>query len=188
VTGDILDDCFRYYRYSAFRFETLPAYDAGGEEAERIRAWRLGLPVPDRSVRTSEYLREVAAGTLAGRQWRRIRIADEPLSEYLRYELVAYAESAAAGEEILIAVRGGGTPEARKALAGIATDFCLFDSGTENETCVLMEYEAGGTFTAARLATAVDHRYCRRLWDKAAAHAVPLNEYLARTRRRTAAA
>lgn len=188
MTGDILDECFRWYTTSAVRLETFQSYDVGGSEAERIRAWKRGLPLPERSVRTSNYLREVAAGVLAGRERRRVRIVDEPISEYVSFELVGYAESQAAGEEIRIAVRQGGTPQAAKDLAGIATDAWFFDLGTEDEACVLMHYEADGSYTGASLATAVDHRYMRRILAKADKHAVSLAEYAAQVRRRTAAA
>jgi hypothetical protein len=189
VSGDILDECFRWYHTSAIRLETLQAYQAGEAEAGRMAAWKRGHPIPERSVRTSEYLREVAAGVLAGRERRRFRIADHPLSEYSRFEVgVSYPESAAAGEEIRIAVRDGGTPEAQKALAGIASDAWFFDWGTEDERCVLMEYEADGTYIAAHLATEVDHRHLRKLLVKTAEHSVPLAEYAAQARRRTAAA
>jgi hypothetical protein len=189
VSGGILDECFRWYHTSAIRLETLQAYQAGEAEAERLAAWKRGYPIPERSVRTNEYLREVAAGVLAGRERQRFRIVDHPATDYTRYEtLAAYPESAAAGEEIRIAVREGGTPEAQKALAGIASDAWFFDAGTEDERCVLMEYEADGTYVAAHLATEVDHRHLRKLLVKTAEHSVPLAEYLAQARRRTAAA
>lgn len=189
MSGDILDECFRWYHTSAIRLETLQAYSAGEAEAERMAAWKRGHPIPERSVRTNDYLREVAAGVLAGRERQRFRIVDHPASEYTRFEtLVSYPESAAAGEEIRIAVRGGGSPDAQKALAGIASDAWFFDLGTEDEACVLLEYEADGTFTAVHLATEVDHRYLRRLLAKTAEHSIPLAEYAAQARRRTAAA
>jgi Family of unknown function (DUF6879) len=188
VTGDILDECFAWYHTSAVRLETRPEYRAGEAEAERIQAWKRGLPRPERSVRTNDYLREVAAGVLNGRERQRFRIVDEPISDYVRYQLVGYGESQAAGEQVFIAVRNGGTAEAAKALAGIMSDAWFFDLGTEDERCVLMEYEADGTFTAAHLATSVDHRYLRKLLAKVAKHSVPFNEYLAQVRRRTAAA
>jgi hypothetical protein len=189
VSGDILDECFAWYHTSAVRLETLQAYSVGGSEAERLAAWERGYPIPERSVRTSEYLREVAAGVLAGRERQRVRIVDLPATDYTRFEtLVAYPESAAAGEEIRIAVRNGGIPEAQKALAGIDSDAWFFDLGTEDERCVLMEYEADGAYTAAHLATEVDHRHLRKLLAKAVHHSVPLAEYLAQARRRTAAA
>lgn len=188
MTGDVLDECFRWYRASATRLETLQSYAVGGAEAERLAAWQRGLPLPERSVRTSEYLREVAAGVLAGRERMRVRIADEPLSEYLRFELAGYAETAACGEEIRIAVRAGGTPAAQKTLAGIASDAWFFDLGAGDEACVLLSYEQDGSYAGAHLATAADHRYLRKLLARALQHSVPLAEYAARVRRRTAAA
>jgi hypothetical protein len=189
VSGGILDECFAWYHTSAIRLETLQAYSVGGAEAERLAAWRRHYPIPERSVRTSGYLREVAAAVLAGRERKRFRVVDHPLSEYSRYEIgFAYPESAAAGEEIRIAVRDGGTPEAQKALAGIASDAWFFDVGTEDERCVLMEYEPDGTYIAAHLATEVDHRHLRKLLAKTVEHSVPLAEYLAQARRRIAAA
>ena len=189
MSGDILDECFAWYHTSAVRLETLPAYSAGGAEAERLDAWRRHYPIPERSVRTSDYLREVAAGVLAGRERKRFRIVDHPLSEYCRFEIgFAYPESAAAGEEIRIAVRNGGTAEAQKALAGIDSDAWFFDLGTEDERCVLMGYEPDGTYVDAHLATEVDHRHLRKLLVKTIEHSVPLAEYLALARRRFAAA
>ena len=188
MTGDVLDECFRWYHTSATRLETLQAYAAGGAEAERLQAWKRGQPLPERSVRTSDYLREVAAAVLAGRERTRIRIVDEPLSEYVRFELAGYAETAACGEDIRIAVRGGGTPEAQKALAGVASDAWFFDIGSEDEACVLLSYERDGSFAGTHLATAVDHRHMRKLLARAWEHSVPLAEYAARVRRRTAAA
>ena len=47
-----LGACFDLFERSAFRLETLRAYAVGAED-ERLRAFRLGLPRPERSVRTS---------------------------------------------------------------------------------------------------------------------------------------
>ena len=106
----------------------------------------------------------------------------------MRFELACYAESAACGEETRIAVRAGGTPQAQKALAGIATDAWFFDIGTEDEACVVLRYEEDGSLAGTHLATAVDHGYLRRLLARAWEHSVPLAEYAAQVRRRTAAA
>jgi hypothetical protein len=186
VSGDPLEDCFASFRFSAYRLETLPAYSVP-DEAERIQAWREGLPRPERSVRTSGYLREVASHVLAGLDRARIRIADLPLSEYTRYELAGYPETLAAGEQIFVAVRRGGDEKAGRDLSE-ASDFWLFDYGQEGEQAVLMYYEQDGSFASAHLATAPDLTWCHRMWGKAARHAVALNEYLAVNRRATSAA
>jgi hypothetical protein len=180
VSGDLLDECFRSFRHSALRLETLPAYAVSGE-AERIQAWREGRARPERSVRTSGYLREVAANVLAGRERTRVRIVDHPLSEYCRYQMAAYIESAAAGEHIRIVVRGGGSEQARQDL-DIVSDFWFFDQGTEHERAVLLEYDAQGAFTGARLAAEPDLAVCRTLWATSYKHSVHINEYLASAR------
>jgi hypothetical protein len=180
VSGDILDECFRSFRHSALRLETLPAYAISGE-AERIEAWREGRARPERSVRTSEYLREVAANVLGGRARMRVRIVDHPLSEYCRYQMAAYIESAAAGEQIRIVVRDGGSEQARHDLDTVS-DFWFFDQGTEHERAVLLEYDLKGAFTGAHLATEPDLASCRKLWATAYKHSVHLNEYLASAR------
>jgi hypothetical protein len=180
VSGDILDECFRSFRHSALRLETLPAYSVSGE-AERIEAWREGRARPERSVRTSEYLREVAANVLAGRERTRVRVVDHPLSEYCRYQMAAYIESAAAGEQIRIVVRGGGSEQARQDLE-IVRDFWFFDHGTEHERAVLLHYDAKGAPTGAHLATEPDLASCRKLWATAYKHSVHINEYLASAR------
>jgi hypothetical protein len=185
VSGDILDECFRQFRSSAFRLETLPAYAISGE-AERIEAWRDGRARPERSVRTSEYLREVAANVLAGRERMRVRIVDHPLSEYCLYQMAGYIESAAAGEQIRIVVRNGGSEQARPDLDGVAGDFWFFDMGTEYERAVLLEYDRGA-FTGAHLAAQPDLALCRRLWVLAHKHSVHLNEYLVSARLVTSA-
>jgi hypothetical protein len=181
VSGDILDECFDSFRHSALRLETLPAYAVSGE-AERIAAWREGRARPERSVRTSGYLREVAANVLAGRERMRVRIVDHPLSEYCRYQMGSYVESAAAGEQIRIVVRVGGSNPARQDLDIVKTDFWFFDRGTEHERAVLLDYDANGAPTGAHLATDPDLALCRKLWATAYKHSVHINEYLASAR------
>ena len=185
MSGNILSQCFGEFSVSAQRLEVLPAYSVS-EEAEQIRAWRAGRARPGRSVRNDDYLRSVAVDALDGRERRRIRVVDLPLSDYIRWEFEGYTENAAAGEEIYIAVRNGGTYEAQKALASVSWDFWLFDFGTEEENAVLLEYDQDGQFVDAQLATAADLVYCHRMWQTASKHAVPFNEY--RARRKTSSA
>jgi hypothetical protein len=183
VTGEILEECFSEFRYSAVRLETLPAYSVPGE-LERIAAWRAGRPRPERSVRTSDYLREVAQNVLGGKQRTRIRVLDLPMSGYALYQMTGYVESAAAGEEIRVAVRRGGTQEAQSDMAAVA-DFWLFDRGAGFGRAVLMDYDEDGRFTGSRPA---ELDACEAMWDAAARHAVPLNEFLARASLTIAAA
>jgi len=175
MDGRQLSERFDHFRHSAFRLETRQRYAIGGAEEERLRAFRQGRPRPERSVTTNGYLAQVARATLAGKHWSRVHIVDWPLSEYLRYELVGYVESAAVGEEILIASRDT-SPE----LAGLREDFWLFDEGSRSEMAVVLDSSDGGEFTGAReVRDAAGIEQCRQAKAAAMRHAVRLNAFLA---------
>ena len=61
--------------------------------------------MPERSPRTNPFLRRIAESTADGKRWSRVHVVDLPLSEYVRFELETYRESARAGEHIGIAER-----------------------------------------------------------------------------------
>jgi hypothetical protein len=115
ANGD-LGRCFEVFKVSAFRLETLPAYAVPGED-ERLRAFRLGRPLPECSAQASAWLRRIAGTTAAGKSWRRVRVVGRPLSEYDCYQLIGYRESAQAGEVIRIANRSA-RPELAAVLEG----------------------------------------------------------------------
>src|ERR1700730_17432617 len=73
--------CFDLFGATAFRLETLRAYDVPAE-AEILRAYRLGLPLPERSARTSPWLARIAQTTVGGKSWHRARMVGWPLTEY----------------------------------------------------------------------------------------------------------
>lgn len=167
---------FDSFRETAFRLETLQRYDVD-EESERIRAFRKGAPRPEQSVRTSEWLARMAVTTVRdGKRWHRVHVVEHPLSEYLRYELIGYAESAVCGEEIRIADR-----EADPGLVELDQDFWLFDAEMDEAVVALMDYGPQGEFLGAEVTdepTVLDR--CRAQRNLALEHSVPLNIYLAR--------
>lgn len=138
MNPDEFDHCFEKFTHSAFRMETLQRYTVDSE-AERIGAFLRGEPRPDRSVRTSSWLRRVAVTTAAGKHWSRVHIVDLPLTDYLRYQLIGYVETAAAGEEIRIALRGE-----HSELAALCEDFWLFDGGRPDAYAIAMRFDADG--------------------------------------------
>ncbi|MGH3898930.1 MAG: DUF6879 family protein [Pseudonocardiaceae bacterium] len=138
MTLEEFDQLFDAFQVSAFHLETHQNY-AVSEEDSRLRAFREGLPRPERSVRTSSWLRRIAVTTAAGKHWGRVHIIEHPLSEYLRYELIGYVESQATGEVIGLADRGV-HPE----LADLGPDFWLFDHGTLAAFGVLLYFDDQG--------------------------------------------
>lgn len=174
MTPEDIERCFEGFTISTFRLETLQQYTVDSE-APRIQAWHRGEPRPDRSVRTSPWLRRVAVTTAAGRHWSRVHVVDLPLSDYVRYQMVGYVETAAAGEEIRIAVRSD-HPE----LADMHEDFWLFDEDTPNASAIAMRYDPVGRPLDRELVTdpsriAAYKAVRAAAWDAA----MPLNEFLA---------
>lgn len=171
MTGEEFAALFDTFRHTAFRLECLQTYDVS-QEIEAVRAFREGRPRPERSVRTSSWLRRVAVSTAQGKQWSRVRVVAYPLTEYTRYELVGYVESQAAGETILLVDHDQ--------VGDLGRDFWLFDAGTPEARAVLMRYTVDGKIEGFDLVT--DPTETERLHDiqrTAEAHAVPLNAFLA---------
>lgn len=174
MTPEELDQCFERFTTDVFRLETLQRYNVPAEE-DRIRSWRDGRPRPERSVRTSPWLRRIAVSTAAGKSWRRVHLVDHPLSEYLRYEIVGYVESAAAGEEILLADRA-----THPDLSAMDLDYWMFDADGPHSFVVQMRYDRDDRWVGADYTEdpGVLAR-CRAQRDIALRYAVPLNVYLA---------
>ena len=164
------DALFDQFQHTAFRYEGLPEYRVD-EEVPRIQAWREHRARPERSVRTSDWLRRIAVTTAQGKQWSRVRAVDWPLPEYLRYVLAGYLENQAVGDRTLLVDR---------VHASAGRDFWLFDGGTDHAVAALMNYDHDGRFLGFELVTDRDaladlEETRHRLLE----HAVPLNEWLA---------
>ncbi|OLT18169.1 hypothetical protein BJF78_12025 [Pseudonocardia sp. CNS-139] len=174
VTPEEFDGYFDTFRQTVSRLEVLPAYDVGGAEGDRIAAFLTGRARPERSVRTSPWLARIARTTVVdGKVWTRVRVVDDPLTDYERYEFSGYVESQAAGERILV-VR-------RDEVGDVGPDFWLFDADTPQARALLMDYDEAGHWLGADLITDPDRlaELSGRLQDVEAL-AVPLNEYLSK--------
>lgn len=154
----------------AFRLETRQAYAVPAESAQ-FRAFTEGRPMPadphvDRSMQV------ISAAARAGVRIHRVHVVDLPLTAYLRYEVAAYRENTAAGEDVRIAVRSW-----HPALAGLTEDFVLFDG----QTVVWMRYDHDGRLTGRDYGGASDLALATRQRDVALVHSVPLSEFAYRT-------
>jgi len=157
----------------AFRLEAQREYAVPAESAQ-LKAFLEGQPLPfDPAVERSMEI--IRSATARGAHFRRVHVVDLPLSPYLRYEMRAYQENVAAGEQVSIAVRSW-----HRDLAALDEDFVLFDPGTDRQAVVWMRYDVRGQLadTLYRDSPADVARACRRR-DIALVHAVPLHEFTA---------
>jgi len=173
MTLEEFDRLFEEFRYTAFHLETHAMY-AMPEEDQRLRAFRQGLPRPERSVRTTPWLQRVALTTVQGKRWTRVHVIEHPLSEYLRYQLIGYIESQAAGEEIHLADRGQ-HPE----LTGLGPDFWLFDASTPHTFGAHLHFDGSGNLLCITDASEQELKELCHQQEVALAHSVSLAEYVA---------
>jgi hypothetical protein len=156
-----------------FRLEAQPQYDVE-QEAAQIKAFEdTGMVPSDPAV--EESMAVVRAAVNSGTRVHRAHIVDLPLTPYLRYELAAYQENLAVGEQVSIAVRSW-HPD----LAMLGADFVLFDPGTDHQAVVWMRYDPEGHLTGLDLSGGpADIARARSARDLVMAHAIPLREFTA---------
>lgn len=156
-------------RRSAFRLETLPQYLVP-QEAELFAAWNAGVAPPRRTPENNEAMARLQGEIQRGLRRYRVHILDQPLTAYLRFELYAYLDSVAVGNDIRVADR-----DTHPDLAGMHEDFWMYD----DETVVRMFYDDEGRFLYPELAEDIEPY--RALRDTAMRHSEPLLDYMART-------
>lgn len=165
---------FDEFTDTVFRLETRQTYLVAAEQ-ERFAAWRAGRPLPERSILTSAWWRRMAVTSLEGKRWSRVRIVEYPLTQYTRFTLLSYADSAVIGQDVRITER-----DADPALAHLTEDFWLFDAETDHPAVVLMRYDDEGHFLNSAVSRDPEVvQRCRQQRDLALKYSVPLNQFLA---------
>ncbi len=164
-------DRFTNFQYTAYRLETLQRYTVP-QEAESLAAFLAGHPDPFGSYGNS-WARTVAGAAAAGKVIQRVHVIEEPVTDYLRYELTVYGRHAAAGEDIrVIPVRAGQWPGEIP-----RRDYWLFDSSD----LWLTEYDDQGRFLGSAHVTDAEDTILHAYWREAALHvAVPYADYVRR--------
>ncbi|MGH3489477.1 MAG: DUF6879 family protein [Actinopolymorphaceae bacterium] len=134
-----LNTLFATFDRSAFRLETLDGYTVPSEDAA-FAAFKAGEPMPERTIDTNPWLQIVHHATQAGKHMSRVHVISRPHTDYIRYELDAYAANVAAGEDIRIIERSWGAHSLSS-----SPDFWLFD----DTTVAVMQYDDEGRFLGA---------------------------------------
>ncbi|MER0241310.1 DUF6879 family protein [Streptomyces sp. HSW2009] len=163
LAGEEFGRLFEDFERTAFRLETLDAYDVE-EEREEIARFLAGADMGPEWA-DNPWVRSM---TDKGKQVARVHVLSSPLTDYLRYELSAYPGNITAGESIGIIDRSEQTaPELPD------HDFWLFD----DRDVYRMHYTAAGAFIGGELlppdalAAYQGHR------DRAVAATVPFADY-----------
>jgi hypothetical protein len=131
-----------HHHHDVVRVETLGGYISASDGSELDRFLR-GEPEPDRDAKAG-WLNRIRADTGAGRIWRRLRLIEPPLTDYVRYSCEwGYTDNTAAGEQVRV-LDLSDAPVGARVIAGIG-DFYLLDS----THVVAMRYDHAGVFTGA---------------------------------------
>jgi hypothetical protein len=167
-------DLYRTCRVSAYRLETLQHYVVS-DDAERQNAFHAGQPLPAPRPDKVADLRLIRSLREKGRKLGRVHIVDQPLSDYIRYELAVYAENVAAGEDIRIADRS-----LRPELITLTRDFVIFDGETDRPSVILFNYDTDGVLLGYEHTTdQMTAARCWRQYRRALIASEPLGGFLA---------
>lgn len=159
---------FDAFERSVFRLEALDVYNVPSD-ADRLSQFLAGEAMSPRTVENDSYLQRTARLAASGRSLSRVHAVGRPLTDYVRYELAAYAGNVEAGEQVLIADRDAHAD----GLVKLDEDFWLFD----DRTVALMRYEPDGTFV--EVVDASDRlEHFLELRDLAVAAAIPYGQFM----------
>jgi hypothetical protein len=136
------------YEQTAWRWECQPVYAITAEQ-DLIDAWRSDRPAdPLADEYMGPWMRQVAEQTASGRQIGRVRVMEEPPTEYQRWELWLDRWNTAAGERIDYLTRS----QARRLEAAHpspfgSADWWFFDA----RRVMIMHFDAAGFRTRVEL-------------------------------------
>lgn len=168
VSGEEFNDLFRQYRHTAWRLETRTFYGVLHEN-EPFQRWLVG---DDSDIEWFQpWLKLMRAELATGKRMERVRLIDDPPSDYLRWELWGTPYNLGIGEDIRY------LPRTHPIVAELPDhDFWVFDS----RTVARLEFDERGdvlgaslTEDPARVLTALQAR------DAAWHHALTFTQYMA---------
>lgn len=167
LTADDFNDLFRYFTRSAVRLETQAVYLVA-EEQESVAEFLAGEPRPVTEFGFyAAWLDKIRAATTAGKRVERVRILDEPPTDYQRWEVWSGQFNQAAGEVIRY------LPRSRAVAVGlpVENDWWLFDG----EQLAVMRFDGDGTPLGGEIltdaGTVAQHQ---AWWELAVEHSQPV--------------
>ena len=130
----------RNIKWSGFRLETRPGY-ALTYEAGDFALFLQGRPRPPEQLEWwRTWLQQVEAQTAAGAVISRVRITDNPMTDYQRWELWGVPSNTRAGEQINMLDRTA----AINAGLPVDHDWWLLDEGTADARLLVIRHDDAG--------------------------------------------
>lgn len=153
VSGPEFAELFRRFEHTAFRLEPRARYNVSSE----IEAYRRFLRGEDPGLDWIEdWLRTIRTQTRLGKRVERVRVIDDPPSDYVRFMLWLHPYNIEAGEDIRYLER------ATAARAGLPDyDYWLFDSRLVAKFEFTPDDQPIGVYLTDDPAEAVRHGYWR---------------------------
>jgi len=169
------DALFANFKHTAYRLEILQVYDVS-YEIEPYRAFLAGQPRP-RDASKSAWTAMLKASAAAGKIMQRVHVVNEPLTDYLRYELEwSYPPNVEAGEDVRI-LPACDVPDDGPPTLGNINDHWLFDSSD----LWVMQYDYQGRFVSIQQVDIPESIVTANRWRDAALHyAIPYADYMRR--------
>lgn len=175
LTADDFNNLFRYFTTTAFRLEVQPVY-AVANERESVDEFLAGEPRPVTEFAFyAEWLDRIRSVTSQGKRVERIRVLDEPPTDYQRWEIWSGQYNIAAGETIRYLNRS----HALKVGVPVTDDWWIFDS----QHVALMRFAPAGEPLGGEIISdrTIVSRH-RAWWDLAVTHsssASPARDHIA---------
>jgi hypothetical protein len=159
-------------RHEVFRFEWLRTYNVAGD-IEEFERWKKGEPTAADDP-TNDYYAGLRRLRERGVRQLRVRVADFPIHEYLRYEIDFYLGSQQHGEEIFLIERAAAVDCMQTTV--VTGDYWLFD----REEVLIFEYDEGGELRDQRWAAPDTVPQFTALRDCLVRRAMPLDDFMRR--------
>jgi hypothetical protein len=169
LTGEEFAAALRDFEHTAFRLETQPTYFAPEEQdfLARLRAGESPSPTDVPALRA--WFEQVAEQTRQGKRVERVRVQDEPPTEYQRWERWCDPWNVRAGETMRYMTRRRAHDVGLLPAAG-PCDWWLLDS----RVLVVMTFDPEGRLTRTELATESSAVTQAAAWrDLAVRHSAP---------------
>lgn len=167
LTADDFNHLVRYFKREAFRLEVRSVYLIDDEQ-DNVAQFLRGEPHPVTEIPFyNAWLSDIRAATVEGRHVSRVRILDDPLTDYQRWELWSGAFNIGAGETLNYLDRATATSLGLP----LDNDWWLFDS----ERLAQMRFDPDGRPLGGTVVSDPDLIAQHCAWrDLAVAHSTPV--------------